>query len=580
MKKSKSFNKLSTNNTFDRNHPLNYYPRPQLMRDEVSSSYVNLNGVWKYEIFNQNDIESIDFLNYKYEKEIVVPYAIESQLSGVEYLLKKNEILAYHLSFKYKKSNDICLLHFGAVDQKCCIYLNGNLVGSHIGGYLPFSIDVSNDIKDVNDLIILVSDPLSHHLPYGKQRVDRGGMWYTPVSGIWKTVWMECVPQNYINNLKITPDFDNKSLNVLINSYYESGKGTIKVLFNGIIIKEEEFKGLDINLVFDEINPWTPDTPNLYDLEISYEKDVIKSYFAFRKISIGMHNGFKVTMLNNNPIFMHGLLDQGYYPDGIYTPASLDVVINDLNTVKKLGFNTLRKHIKVEDDTWYYLCDKMGILVWQDFVNMFDYLFFTDTIQPTILNNHGVKFNLYNKEDKMFFLEHSLQIIDTLYNHPSIVLWTIFNEGWGEHDVLNVYDKVKFADPTRLIDPYSGWFKVGNFSDFTSKHIYFRPIKLKKTKKCLMLTEFGGYSLMIDKHHYSNDVYGYGGYPNLDEYNKAFEKLYFEQVLKAKEVGLTASIYTQVSDVEDEINGIMTYDRKVVKLNELIGKKVAEALKF
>ncbi len=579
MKEVKSYNKLTTNNSFNKNNPLNYYPRPQLKRDENKSNYINLNGIWDYEIYKKDLFNINDIFNKSYNKKIVVPFAIESQLSGVEYNLLKDDILVYHLSFDYKKLNDLVLLHFGAVDQKCDVYLNNNYIGNHIGGYLPFNFEVSDYIKEHNDLYVIVVDELSHYLPYGKQRTDHKGMWYTPVSGIWKTVWIESVPNNYIKSLKITPYFDTKTLNVIINSNNNDLEGNIKIYLDKKIIKELSFNTNNINILFDDIKYWTPEDPTLYDVDITYGNDSITTYFAFRKFSVDNYLDNKVIMLNNKPYFMHGLLDQGYYPDGIYTPASLDVVEKDLKTIKELGFNTLRKHIKVEDDMWYYLCDKLGIIVWQDFVNMFPYRFFTDTIQPTILNNKGFKLNCYKKNDKEFFIKHSLEIIDSLYNHPSIALWTIFNEGWGEHDVKKVYNAVKEKDSTRLIDPYSGWFKVGNFSDFTSKHIYFRRIKFKKTSKCLILTEFGGYSLMIDGHHYSNNVYGYGGCPSIEKYNEDFKKLYLEQVVPFIKIGLSASIYTQVSDVEDEINGLMTYDRKVIKLTKDTGKIVSDALK-
>ena len=496
---------------------MNIYPRPQMKRD----SFQSLDGEWQ--------------LN---GSKIQVPYPPQAYASGFEGDRKATH-LSYNTHFRFHKENDRALLHFGSVDQVATVFLNGTLLGTHEGGYLPFEFDVSEAIREGdNEIAVECEDSLDSTYPYGKQTRKPGGMWYTPFSGIWKSVWLEQVPENYIRNIKITPDLKGVTLNI-----------------------DGEVQRIEID------NPvlWTPENPYLYTRTIEKGTDRVEIYFALRTIEIKRIDGTNRVCLNGSPIFLHGILDQGYYVPGLCA-ATPEEYEKDILTVKAFGFNTLRKHIKIEDESFYYLCDKHGILVMQDMVNSGKYSFFRDTALPTVGVNLKDKTGSEGKR-KEFWMRHSGDTIEHLYNHPCVILYTLFNEGWGQFESDEVYKRLSQLDPTRLFDSTSGWFAQQN-SDFDSLHIYFRTKKLKPRKRPMLLSEFGGYSLAVQGHTTTEKSYGYGTCKSQQELTDRIVQAYEEMVLPAIRKGLCGSVYTQVADVEDEINGLMTYDREIIKVDK------------
>lgn len=530
----------------------NEYPRPQLKRE----SYFPLNGKWELSVLGKGYCKDLG--------EIVVPYPPESRISGVERELSPNEKYLYVKQFSLPENfcKGRILLHFGAVDQKCEVLINGKMLGENVGGYLPFSFDVTEFVfHGENEIAVYVTDELDRELPYGKQRKKRGGMWYTPISGIWQTVWLESVPEAHVESLKITPTLDSVNIKVF-------GCGCDKKL---VIHFEDgdkiyEFSGDEITLEIENPKPWSPENPYLYNFTLACGEDSVDSYFALRTVSIENRNGKAYICLNGKPYFFNGLLDQGYYSDGIYTPFSPKGFVFDIEEMKKLGFNTLRKHIKVEPDLFYYYCDKIGMIVFQDMVNSGKYNFFVDTALPTIGLKKGIshKATAFRKEQ---FEKTALSLMDTLYNHPSVCYYTIFNEGWGQYDADGVYEICKAYDPTRIYDATSGWFWEKK-TDVKSEHIYFKPLKFKLTDKPLVLSEFGGYSCKLQGHSFNlSKTYGYRFFEETEKFEKALFNLYLNEVVPAFEKGLCATVLTQVSDVEDETNGLLTYDRQVLKVD-------------
>lgn len=541
--------KYATN--LDQNNVLKEYPRPLFKRD----SYLNLNGIWQYEINNTGEMVK-DFT-----KDILVPFPIESVLSKVNYVLQKDDYLFYKKDFIVPKDfiKDITFINFLAVDQVCDVYLNGIYLGSHENGYLPFKFDISDILKEgKNTLILRVIDSIDLNYPTGKQTYKRKGMWYTPVSGIWQSVFLESVNKNYIKSIKLTPNIDKKCLNIKVDTTAPSYK--VKILENNKIIYQSTKEEKDVDVYLKNMHLWSPEDPFLYDIEFETESDKVTSYFAMRKFSLGE----KYFHLNNKPYFLNGLLDQGYYSDGIYTPASYKAYQDDILKMKELGFNTLRKHIKIESPMFYYYCDKLGMIVMQDFVNIGKYSFFKDTLLPTI----GFKKNLYTtttKKQQNNFIKYAKETLDYLYNVSSLAYYTIFNEGWGQFKSDTLYDIVKSIDSTRVIDTTSGWF-YGKKSDVVSLHIYFRKIKINKQNKPIIISEFGGYSYKILEHSFNSEkTYGYKKFLDKKKFTQAFIDLYEKEIIPTDIAGC---IYTQLSDVEDETNGILTYDRKICKLNK------------
>lgn len=530
--------------------PHNTYPRPQQKRD----SFFNLNGEWDFAVTDGSEPT-------EYDKKILVPFPPQSLLSGIEEQYKKGDMLFYRRRFSLPDGfvKNRVILHIGAADQVATVYLNGNTVGEHKGGYLPFSFDVTDCLKDDNELVISVyDDPTSTVLPYGKQREKRGGMWYTPVSGIWQTVWCESVPSEYIKSLKI--DTNGAAVRISADGI-KSGTLTLD---------GRTYPVTDGICEFSVENPvfWSPENPHLYYFTICAGEDKVESYFALRTLEIKKVGGVWRLCLNGKPYFFNGLLDQGYFSDGIYTPADLSLFEQDILSAKSMGFNMLRKHIKIEPEQFYYDCDRLGMVVFQDMVNNGDYSFLRDTALPTVgLKKLNDKLLHRNKRTREEFLSAMEDTVKLLYNHPSICLWTIFNEGWGQFDSTAAYKKLKALDSSRFIDSASGWFKGGE-NDVESEHVYFKPYRHKNAEKPVILSEFGGYALKTEGHIFNPDnQYGYRSFNSKEALTDAIASLYEHEVVPAAKRGLCAAVYTQLTDVEDETNGLITYDRKVLKVN-------------
>ena len=553
---------------------LSEYPRPQLVRD----SYLCLNGLWEYAIRDSHTIPDV------FDGQIVVPYSPETPLSGVHRFVGPDSWLFYRLSFKLdpKFIKDKVILHFTAVDQIADVYINNKHLGQHIGGYTPFEVDIEPYLQEENVLVVRVkdfSDSLYHS--FGKQKINRGGIWYTPQSGIYMPVWLESVSTDYIKRLYINPDVDNKSVTIKVISDAKFAK--IELLNKVYEVDANK----DVSIKLDKVNLWSPEGPYLYNFKVKTEHDEVSSYFAMRKVSVIEHNGHKVIALNNKPYFMKGVLDQGYYKDGLYTPNSYKEYERDITLVKSLGFNTIRKHIKIEAPYWYYLCDKLGVIVWQDFINGGESYKFSTIAFPLITgihhNDHNYKkFNRQNEAGRVEAKEEFKEIMDYLYNVPSIVLWTIFNEGWGQFDSKEIYNELKQLDKTRLFDHASGWHDQG-VSDVKSLHVYFKKVKLPNKKKtnnrAIVLSEFGGFLLPIEGHAQKGKA-TYRSYKSKDEWLKMYEKCINRDVIDNIPNGLCACIYTQLSDVEDENNGFVTFDREVVKVDPRDIKNINDRIKF
>ncbi len=546
--------------------PWNIYPRPQIKRE----SFICLNGKWDFAVSRTETIPK------SFQEKITVPFVPQSRLSGIGRQLDRDDILYYRRHFDAPDLNDgeRLILHFGAVDTHAEVFLNGTSVAAHSGGYLPFSVDITEYVRNENELTVKVIDTLDHDYPYGKQRYDRGGMWYTPISGIWQTVWMEVVPRHYIRSLKT--DISLSEATVTVDTDAE--------IISAELIDDEgdiEINGRTLTVLPRNVRNWSPEKPHLYRLKITADSDSIETYFALRTLEVRKVSGIPRMCLNGKPYFFHGLLDQGYFEDGIFLPESPDSFTYDIESMKALGFNTLRKHIKLEPECFYYDCDRLGMVVFQDFVNNSDYSFFRDTALPTIgIKKFSDRHLKRTEKAKEIFESHSKATVDHLYNHPSICLWTVFNEGWGQFDADRMFALTKEWDQSRFVDATSGWFWQ-NDSDLDSLHVYFKKFRMpKKAKRPVFLSEFGGYCYAVKGHLFDeNKSYGYRNFDDIQKFKDAFIKLYEEQIIPNVEKGLCASIYTQVSDVEEEINGIMTYDRQVIKLTPDDSLPIAEKLK-
>ena len=544
--------------------PYNGHPRPQMKRDD----FLVLNGSWNLTIRGKKGTS--------FSGEIMVPFPPESAISKVEKTIKKSDVLIYEKDFTLPENfnGGEVFLTFDAVDQGATVLLNGKVLGSNAGGYLPFEFKVTDLlVAGENHLTVEVVDKTNPKLPYGKQRIKRGGMWYTPISGIWQTVWLESRPKNHIKTLKITPTLNEVTFRL-------EGGEPLKILDinteRGKITKE--FTGDEFTLKIENPINWTPENPYLYYFTLTSGEDKINSYFALRTVENKKIGNHTIMHLNGKPYFWNGLLDQGYFSDGIYTPATPEGYKNDILSMKKLGFNMLRKHIKIEPDIFYYYCDLYGIAVFQDMVNSGKYSFLIDTALPTIGLKRGIRHRA-DKWRKFFFESAARQTVEHLYNHPSVVQYTIFNEGWGQYDDERIYGELKELDSTRLYDTASGWFRPKN-SDFQSEHIYFKPVKLTPNpEKTLFLSEFGGYSYKIKEHSFNLEkTYGYKKFEDEKTFITAMQILYSNEILPAVENGLCATVLTQLSDVEDETNGILTYDRRVQKLKESDLKPIFEEI--
>lgn len=545
--------------------PWSVYPRPQLKRD----SFICLNGEWDFAV-NEG----------VYTHKILVPFAPESLLSGISITFSDYDTLWYRREIEIPEGfiKDRVILHFEAVDQKCEVFINGVSVGKNVGGYLPFSFDITEHLKEKNVIEVKVEDTLNDFvLPYGKQCRKRGGMWYTPVTGIWQTVWLESVPEDYIKDLSISTS--EKSVTITVEGVVE-GVVTVQTPDGETTTKLTDGCA---KIEFETPRMWSPEDPYLYRFVIESNSDKIESYFALRTLDICEIDGVKRLCLNGKPYFFHGLLDQGYWSDGLFTPATVQGFEQDIIAMKSLGFNTLRKHIKIEPEQFYYDCDRLGMVVFQDMVNNGDYSFIRDTALPTVgIQKLNDKKMHRDEKTREAFIASMVDTVCALKNHPCICYWTIFNEGWGQFCSSEMYDVLRDVDSSRFIDSASGWF-AGGKTDVDSKHIYFKKVKLSPADKPLVLSEFGGYSYKPEGHVFNTEkTYGYGKYENREEFVKAVRNLYENEVLPLIEKGLCATIYTQVSDVEDETNGLLSYDREILKIlpEEFldISKKMCESL--
>lgn len=611
----------------NREHVWQEYPRPNLVRD----SYFNLNGEWDCCISSSAEAEAAE-----YDRKILVPFSPETVLSGIEEQLKPGMYLHYRKIFRlpegFRKSRVI--LHFGAVDQECEVFLNGTSMGRHKGGYLPFYFDVTEALLEENVLTVRVTDE-TEKSPHarGKQKLSKRGilssLFYTPQSGIWQTVWMESVPEEYIEWVKITPLYDESAVKVRIKAaggksdpcicpetaeekevllraealetdkYKGDGTGTGKgsgtktgrekterhhqivqitvMEQDKIIMQAQADPDKDCVIGLNGFRSWSPEDPFLYDVKITLGDDTVTSYFGMRKISVGRDaKGILRFFLNNKPYFFNGLLDQGYWPESLMTPPCDEALVYDIEKQKELGYNTIRKHVKVESERFYYHCDRIGMLVWQDMPNgggAYNMAFvagianFSDSIARDMSDSNYRRFKREDAEGRRQYCRDLAGMVKQLYNHPCIAAWVPFNEGWGQFDAAKITAKLRSLDKTRLINQACGWFDQKG-GDMYSIHNYRRGLTVSPQKdRVVALTEFGGYAYPVEGHMFSKRKFGYRHYASGEALTAGYRRLIEEEIFPNVARGLSTAIYTQVSDIETEINGVMTYDREVVKID-------------
>ena len=578
-------------------HPLPEYPRPALRRD----SFESLNGLWQFAITKSAQLPR------QWEGDILVPYSPETRASGVGRTLQPGEWLHYYRSFALPAgSGGRVLLHFGAVDYACAVQVNGHLVGGHRGGYWPFTFDITEALNaDHNRLWVAVQDPTGAGVQArGKQTLRPGGMFYPAQSGIWQTVWLERVPDNYIETLTVTPDYDARTVTVRARTAKSGGAVNLwaVVRAGGVTIAEDwgsdeaDRDGeVTLNIPEEHFFPWSPDSPFLYDLTVGTTQgeeesfDTVHSYFALRKWSCAPDaRGVLRFCLNDRPLLLNGLLDQGYWPEGLYTPPSDAAVVHELQTIKELGFNLLRKHAKIEPQRWYYHCDKLGLIVWQDMVNggepyrLWFVTYLTNVLQPLLrkLPDTAALRGLLSRRSEASREEYGRELeatVEALRGHPCIGCWVPFNEGWGQFDAAQAVETLRTLDPDRLVDEASGWYDQGG-GDVDSRHNYFYPLHLRPGHRTVALSEYGGIAWPMPGHEPPRRTYGYGTAKSRAELTGRYRKLQLETVLPQLRNGLSALVYTQVSDVEDEVNGLFTYDRQAIKPDPAAVRAVNEAL--
>ena len=579
-------------------HPLAEYPRPALRRDSCEI----LNGPWQYAITQTAEYPAA------WQGSILVPYSPEAPASGVNRTLQPGQWLHYHRLFAPPAGEGgRVLLHFGAVDYACAVQVNGHLAGGHRGGYWPFTLDITDLLNgtDRNSLWVAVQDPTSHGTQArGKQTLKPGGMFYPAQSGIWQTVWLERVPDNYIQTLTVTPDYDARTVTVRVHTAKPGGAVNLwaMVRAGGVTIAEDwgsdeadQDGEVTLNIPEEHFFPWSPDTPFLYDLTVGTNQgeeaglDTVHSYFALRKWSCTPDaHGVLRFCLNDKPILLNGLLDQGYWPEGLYTPPSDAAVERELSEVKALGFNLLRKHAKIEPQRWYYHCDRLGLIVWQDIVNggsaynLWFVTYLTNVLQPLLRRFPDGKAcrRLLSRAKPAGREEYAHELADTvqaLRCHPCIACWVPFNEGWGQFDAGKAVQALRTLDGTRLVDEASGWFDQGG-GDVHSLHNYFYPLRIRPQKRTVALSEYGGIAWPMPGNEPPRKTYGYSTAKDRQELTARYKKLQLKTVLPQLEKGLSALVYTQLTDVEDEVNGLFTYDRAAVKPDANAVRSVNAAL--
>ncbi|RHR40893.1 beta-galactosidase [Parabacteroides sp. AF18-52] len=553
------------------------YPRPQLERTD----WVNLNGEWEYAIKPKGEVEPQAF-----DGNILVPFAVESSLSGVQKEVGDANELWYKRTFSVPanwKNKDI-VLNFGAVDWKADVFINDVLIGSHQGGFTPFSFNITPYLngKSNQKLVVRVWDPSDKgYQPRGKQTSNPEGIWYTPVTGIWQTVWIEPVATNHITSVKSIPNIDNGTMNVTVGTSMPCNTSIVEVKLmdkGQVVASAKGIQGKELRLAVQNPTLWDTTNPYLYDMKVSLVKDGkvlddVKSYTAFRKISAKRDaNGVMRMQLNNKNLFHYGPLDQGWWPDGLYTAPTDEALLYDIIKTKEWGFNMIRKHVKVEPSRWYYHCDKEGILVWQD-------------MPSGDMGNQWAPHTYNGGTDKerssasiANYYQEWKEIMDLCVSHPSIVVWVPFNEAWGQFDTEKVAEWTKNYDPSRLVNPASG----GNHracGDILDLHNYPGPnMFLYDPQRVTVLGEYGGIGLPLENHLWWNKRnWGYVQFKNSDEVTAEYVK-YANELKDMVDRGFSAAVYTQTTDVEGEVNGLMTYDRKEIKINEAAVKKANQAV--
>ena len=576
--------------------PLPEYPRPQLVREGWS----NLNGTWQCAFTSFPSPDPLDVADPEhpptFDREILVPFSPELPLSGAFRTLAEDEVLWYRREFTAPAGvGGRVLLHFGAVDQSCRVAINGVEIGGNTGGFLPFTLDITDALGDreTHEIVVAVRDVTDRSwLSRGKQSSKPGGIWYTPQSGIWQTVWLERVPAVAIDRLILTPVLASREVEVTVVSH-AAADGTmvaVEILAHG---ERHRFAEIEPNIptrvrLDEPVRTWTPEDPFLYDVTVSLGEDRVTSYVGMRSFGIGKSPvGHACLTLNGSPYLPVGLLDQGYWPDGGLTAPSDEALIFDIELAKRMGFTMLRKHIKIEPLRWYYHCDRLGMLVWQDHVNGGEQyrapiVTMPAIVSPTISDRAYGLFARSDEAGRAMSEAELVDMIEHLRSVTSISMWVPFNEGWGQFDAARIAEVVKAVDPTRGVDHASGWHDQGA-GDLVSKHIYFRPVKIrrawKRDDRVIALTEYGGYSHAIKRHTWGAKPMGYKKVTSAGDLLNGFMRLHVEEIAPAIADGLAATVYTQLSDVENEVNGMVTYDREVVKFDESAVRAINDQLR-